>query len=230
MLTGTGLMAAFLVGLLGAVHCAGMCGGVVSALGLSLPPAARQRPGLLLRYQLGYNLGRIASYTLMGALAGGLGAFAANLAAVRHAQLVLAVVAALFMLALGLYLGGWWAGLTRLERLGGLLWRRIEPLGRRLMPPRSPLHAIPLGAVWGWLPCGLVYSVLIWSLSAGSALRGAGLMLAFGLGTLPALLLMGVAAARLAAFTRRTLVRRVAGALVFGFGLAGLWRAWLAVA
>ena len=162
----------------------------------------------------------------MGALAGGLGAFAAHLAAVRHAQLVLAVLAALFLLALGLYLGGWWAGLARLERLGGRLWRRIEPLGRRLMPPRRPLQAIPLGAVWGWLPCGLVYSVLIWSLSAGSALRGAGLMLAFGLGTLPALLLMGMAAARFAAFTRRPAVRRLAGGLVFGFGLLGLWRAW----
>ena len=128
------------------------------------------------------------------------------------------------MILLGLYLAGWWSGLARVERAGGLLWKRIEPLGRRLLPVRSPWQALLLGMVWGWLPCGLVYSVLIWSLSAGGMLQGALLMGAFGLGTLPNLLLMGAAAGWLAGTLRQPLVRRIAGTLVILLGLAMLFQ------
>jgi sulfite exporter TauE/SafE len=141
----------------------------------------------------------------------------------------LLALAGVFMLLLGLYLAGWWSGLRRVEQAGGRLWRYIEPLGRRLLPVRSPGQALALGLVWGWLPCGLVYSVLIWALSAGGALQGAGLLLAFGLGTLPNLLLMGAAAGWLATQVRRPAVRQVAGALVSLFGLYTLAQAagWL---
>ncbi len=215
----TGPIAAFLVGLLGGVHCVGMCGGIVGAVSVGLPGQSRW-PLLL-----GYNAGRIASYTLAGAVAGGLGLFFSGLLPVRHAQQALLAVAALFMILLGLYLGGWWPLLARLERLGGHLWKRIEPLGRGLLPVRRPGQALALGLLWGWLPCGLVYSVLIWSVSAGGAAQGALLMLAFGLGTLPNLLLMGAAAARLQGLVRRPGVRRAAGALILLFGLYQLWQA-----
>ena len=215
----TGPIAAFLVGLLGGVHCVGMCGGIVGAVSVGLPGQSRW-PLLL-----GYNVGRIASYTLAGAVAGGLGLFFSGLLPVRHAQQALLAVAALFMILLGLYLGGWWPLLARLERLGGHLWKRIEPLGRGLLPVRRPGQALALGLLWGWLPCGLVYSVLIWSVSAGGAAQGALLMLAFGLGTLPNLLLMGAAAARLQGLVRRPGVRRAAGALILLFGLYQLWQA-----
>lgn len=212
-----GYLAAFLVALLGGVHCVGMCGGIVGALTLSLP--VRGFPAVL-PYLLAYNGGRIASYTLAGTLAGGIGAFAAHLADVHRGQLVLQLLAGGFMLLLGLYLSGWWQrGLLRLERIGGRLWRRLEPLARRLLPVHSPGQALLAGLVWGWLPCGLVYSVLIWSLSAGSALQGGLLMASFGLGTLPALLAMGGAAAALAGFVRRPRVRQAAGGLVLLFGL-----------
>ncbi len=213
----TGYLAAFLVGLLGGVHCVGMCGGIVGVLGMG------SRPGI--GVLLGYNLGRIASYTLAGALLGGVAALAASLADIRQAQQVLQIIAGLFMLAMGLYLGGWWFGLLKLERAGGLIWRHIQPTAQRLLPVRGAGQALLLGAVWGWLPCGLVYSVLIWSVSSGGAIEGGLLMLAFGLGTLPNLFAMGLVADKLRPFLQRVWVRRLAGGLVFAFGLVSIFRA-----
>lgn len=215
----TGYLAAFIVGLLGGVHCVGMCGGIVGALGLGLPRQVRGHTRTLLPYLLAYNVGRIASYTVAGSLLGGIGWLAAHTLAVHQAQLVLQVIAGLFMLALGLYLAGLWRGVVQLERVGAHLWRHLEPLGRRFLPVQRPWQAFVLGLIWGWLPCGLVYSVLIWTLSAGGALKGGLLMLSFGLGTLPNLLAMGVFAATLSALVRRPWVRRVAGLLVSAFGV-----------
>ncbi|MFU8836755.1 MAG: sulfite exporter TauE/SafE family protein [Thiohalomonadaceae bacterium] len=212
-------LAAFVVGLLGGVHCIGMCGGIVGALSFGLPEPARGRLGAMLPYLLNYNLGRLFSYALAGALLGGIGTLAAQLLLINQAQLVLQVVAGLFMIALGLYLGGWWFGITRLERLGSGLWSRLEPHARKLLPVRSPTQALLMGLVWGWLPCGLVYSMLIMAISAGSALDGALLLLSFGLGTLPNLLLMGVAAGKLTSLMRRPAVRRIAGTSVILIGL-----------
>ena len=213
-----GFSAAFVVGLLGGVHCIGMCGGIVGALTFGL--SEEQRTGWRgLSFQLTYNFGRLTSYTVAGLLVGGLGALLAAWLPVAIAQRLLQGLAGLFMILLGLYLSGWWLGLRRVEALGGRIWRSIEPLGRRFMPVHSPAQALVLGLIWGWLPCGLVYSVLIWALSAGAALRGGGLMLAFGLGTLPNLLLMGAAAGWLARYVRRPVVRTLAGGLVLLFGV-----------
>lgn len=214
-----GLLGAFVVGLLGGVHCLGMCGGIVGALSLGGGGSARW-PVLL-----AYNAGRISSYTLAGALAGGLGYYFSALAPVQNAQLGLQLVAAVFLVLMGLYLAGWWNLLLGVERFGAVLWRRIEPLGRGLLPVRSVGQAYLLGMLWGWLPCGLVYTALVWTLSAGGAVEGAALMLAFGLGTLPNLLLMGAAAAHLGRWVRTPGVRQAAGLLVIGFGLVMLWQA-----
>jgi len=226
MLSDVGFLAALLVGFFGGVHCVGMCGGIVGALTLGLPEQRRNHAVGAWPFHLAYNLGRISSYTLAGALAGGLGAGLLLLTEVRQAQQVLQVIAALFMCALGLYLGGWWSGLRYVERIGGSVWRRIEPLGRGLLPVATPMRAFMLGLVWGWLPCGLVYSVLIWALAAGSAVAGAQLMLGFGIGTLPNLLLMGVLAAKLGSFVRQPWPRRVAGGLVLVFAGVLLMRAF----
>lgn len=219
------LLSAALVGLLGAVHCAGMCGGIVGALAFTLPPERRGSLARMLPFLLAYNAGRISSYVLAGAAFGGLGAAAlGGLGGLKVAEAGLALLAGMFMVALGLYLAGWWRGLAHLEQLGGRLWRRLEPLGRRLLPVRSGRDAWLLGLVWGWLPCGLVYSVLVWALAAGSAAGGALLMASFGLGTLPTLLTLGAAAARLTPLLQRPAVRSVAGALVVAFGVAQVWR------
>jgi sulfite exporter TauE/SafE len=220
-------LSAFAAGLLGGVHCVGMCGGVVGAMTFGLPDSAR-RSGRLLLFLGGYNIGRIASYTLAGLLVGGIGGVAVDLVSLRHASTILLVLAGVFMILLGLYLAGWWRGLAQLERVGGVLWKRIEPLARRLMIVRHPWQTLPMGLVWGWLPCGLVYSALILALTAGGPLEGALVMLSFGLGTLPNLMLIGVFAAQLTRFTRDPRVRMVAGLIVIGFGLYYLGMASLA--
>jgi sulfite exporter TauE/SafE len=211
-------LSAFVVGLLGGVHCLGMCGGIVGALTLGLPESVRSDYRSMAPFLLAYNGGRISSYTIAGALMGGIGMLAANLAAVHRAQLMLQLLAGCFMVALGLYLGGWWLGLRRIEQVGGLLWKHIEPLGRHFLPVSQPRQAFALGLLWGWLPCGLVYSVLIWSIAAGGFVRGGLLMLSFGLGTLPVLLAMGASASGLAAFVRKRSTRMVAGAFVAAYG------------
>ncbi|MGD8483596.1 MAG: sulfite exporter TauE/SafE family protein [Thioalkalispiraceae bacterium] len=211
-------LSAFLVGLLGGVHCVGMCGGIVSALTLGTSPQ-QSTPW---RYLFAYNLGRISSYTLAGLIVGGLGA---QLASLHQLQLGLKVLAGLFMIAMGLYLAGWWFGLTRVEQLGGLFWKRLQPLGSRFIPVQSSLQAVILGSIWGWLPCGLVYSVLIWSLSVHSALDGALLMLAFGLGTLPNLLLIGAVTSSLKGWLQKPQVKVIAGSMVVIFGVYQLYQA-----
>jgi uncharacterized protein len=217
------LLAALLVGLLGGVHCVGMCGGIVSALTLSADPSrpATRRLGILLLY----NLGRISSYTLFGLIAGALSQFSATLLVNVHLfQTGLQGIAVLFMVAMGLYLGGWWQGLLLLERLGQHVWRRIEPHARQLLPIRSYPHAFLVGMVWGWLPCGLVYSVVFYAMSSASALHGALLMGCFGLGTLPTLVASGLLANSLLRWLRHPWVRQGAGLLVISFALLMVYR------
>ena len=210
-------LALFLVGLLGGTHCIGMCGGIVGAL--SLGTAAR------LSLLLAYNAGRILSYVVAGAVAGALGGASLALADQLPARIALYVLANLMLVALGLYLLGVTRALAFSERFGYRLWRHLQPMSRRYLPARRVAQAFPLGLVWGWLPCGLVYSALVSALASGSAAGGAALMLAFGLGTLPNLLLAGLLAARLRAYAALPGVRWSAGLLVLGFGLWGLFSA-----
>jgi sulfite exporter TauE/SafE len=206
------LVSAVILGLLGGGHCLGMCGGLMGALTLAIPPEQRSRRFRLL---LAYNLGRILSYACAGLLIGMAGWAVANSPAV----MVLRIIAALLLIAMGLYLAGWWSGLTRIEALGRGLWRYIQPFASRLMPVSSLPRALLLGALWGWLPCGLVYSTLLWAASQGNALDSGLLMLAFGLGTWPVLLATGMAAERLTAVLRKRNVRMAGGLLVILFGL-----------
>jgi sulfite exporter TauE/SafE len=213
------LIAIFLTGLLGGVHCAGMCGGIVAAFSLQRPG---QKPQPL--YHLAANLGRLVSYVIVGAIAGALGASSLFLQNLFPVEKVLYTVASLMLVALGLYLAGLWQGVLVLERAGGKIWQRLQPLLNRLLPIRSLPQAFAAGMLWGWLPCGLVYSVLVTALASGGVAHGALLMAAFGLGTLPNLLAMGYFAQRLQPLLRRRVVRLSAGMLVLGFGVFGLVR------
>jgi sulfite exporter TauE/SafE len=217
-------LTAFLVGLLGGVHCLSMCGGVVGSLTLGLDPRIRRDPWLMLPYQVTYNLARIAGYATAGALFGGLGALLLQLDAFQVMQRALYALAGVVMILLGLYLGGWWRLIAVVERAGAVLWRRLEPLGRRILPVRSLPQAAALGYLWAWIPCGLVYSVLITAVATGSVVDGALVMLAFGLGTLPNLLGIGFLAGAAARVSERAWVRQVAGLLVIGFGIHALWQ------
>lgn len=228
-----------MVGLMGSVHCIGMCGGVVSAFsagsGRRVIPIASgitqgavlARPAVLdegLRV-LAYNAGRLASYATAGAIAGGVAQGARALAFMSSLQLILYWMANLMLVALGLYLMGTWRGLAHLESAGQLVWRRIQPLTKRLLPVDTAGKAFALGGLWGWVPCGMVYSVLLSAMLSGSAGNGAAVMLAFGAGTLPMLLGLGMAGARLQRLARSNRVRMAVGPLVLAFGLLGLARA-----
>ena len=160
---------------------------------------------------------------MAGAVAGALGAASLGLEGQVPVRMVLYFIANLMLVALGLYLIGLSGALAFTERAGQALWRRVQPLTRRFLPVRGVAQAFPLGVLWGWLPCGLVYSALASALTAGSAGRGAAMMLAFGLGTLPNLLLAGLLLARLNGIVKRPVVRTVSGLLVLGFGIYGFF-------
>jgi uncharacterized protein len=238
-LTVLSLFPIFMVGLLGGVHCVGMCGGIVSAL--SVASGARRVIPVALAINSGargtapgfdgalravaYNTGRIGSYALAGALAGGIAGSARTLASISALQIGGYWLANAMLIALGLYLMDAWRGLTRLEAAGQGIWRRLQPLIKPLLPVDSPLKALALGGLWGWVPCGMVYSVLLTAMLTGSALSGAAVMLAFGLGTLPTVLSISLLGARLQVWVRRRGVRLACGAIVLGFGAIGLVRA-----
>ncbi|WP_458734964.1 sulfite exporter TauE/SafE family protein [Zobellella taiwanensis] len=214
--------AALLIGLLGAGHCIAMCGGVAAAFSLAIPAGQRRWHWL---YLLAYNLGRIASYALAGALVGGLFAGLAELGPGRQGLGLLRVLAGVMMILLGLYLARWWSGLLHLERIGQRLWRHLKPLAGRWVPFRHPLSALPFGMVWGWLPCGLVYSALTWSAVSGSAAQGALVMALFGLGTLPTLLALGGLAGSLRHWLNHAGFRRLSGILLILYGLFTFYQA-----
>lgn len=232
------LLPAFLLGVFGSVHCIGMCGGIVGALSSAAPRALPSRPVIAIRTVpamaelsrvLCYNLGRLSSYALAGALAGGIAAGVLRGADVLGWLLPLQraayVAANLMLLLLGLYLTQWWSALARIERIGQGLWSLLRPLALRFIPVDTPARALALGALWGWLPCGMVYGVLLNAMLAGTAGAGALTMLAFGMGTLPVLLGAGLSGARLRQLAARAGWRRAAGLLVLGFALLGLLRA-----
>ncbi len=218
----SGVFALFLIGLLGGTHCIAMCGGIVSALTLQQSTTPAHPPWAL---QLSYNLGRIASYTLAGALMGAIGSLGLLLNHAFPVQLILYLLANLMLIALGVYLMGMTRSLAFIERTGQHLWKHIQPLTRHFSPARKITQTFPLGLLWGFLPCGMVYSALSTALLSGSATRGASLMLAFGLGTLPNLLLAGLLLHRLRKLTQNRTLRIVSGLLILGFGVHGLFNA-----
>ncbi len=217
-----GIVAAFVLGLFSTVHCLGMCGGIIGALSLSLPEPVRAHRARLIAYIGSYNLGRVMSYSVAGLIVGAIGARAAAYADMSDGPSMLRYTGMVMMIAIGLYLAGWLPQLSKVERIGRPLWRLLEPVGRRLVPVNSLPRAVLYGLIWGWLPCGMVYFVLVWALTSGSALQGAMTMAAFGLGTLPSLLTAGVAASWLRRFTGSQVTRQLVGAAVILLAVATL--------
>ena len=204
----------FIVGLMGSGHCIGMCGGILAALGSN-------RPSLVLL--LGYNLGRLLSYSIAGAIAAGL---VVGLAGERYQLLIplLRTLAGIMIVLMGLYIAGWWRVLTRLEQLGQIVWRQIQPLVLGLGKPDSAVQSVAAGMLWGWLPCGLVYSALSQALLSDSAAMGALAMLAFGLGTLPAMLAAGWFSSQLARWLQSPALRKIMGLCLMAMGLWMIWQ------
>lgn len=210
------LLTLFLLGFFGGGHCVGMCGGLSSAFALQLPPGLN-RTGLIVLL----NLGRISSYVFIGLLVGAIGQIGISLDQTRWLQNGLYLFANLLLLLLGLYLAGISSLATRIESIGRPVWKRLNPLLNRLLPIQSVPACFGVGMLWGWLPCGLVYSASLYALGSGNALEGGLYMLVFALGTLPNLLAMGLFAAQLKNFLQRKTVRLAAGLLVAAWAL---WR------
>ena len=211
------IFAVFFVGLLGGVHCLGMCGSIVGILTAQLPKDGARWP-----FHLAYNSGRIASYALAGLLVGAIGQAGLLLRDIVPIQHLLFALSSLMLIALGMYLAGLWSMVRHIELIGGALWKRIQPLTRPLFPITSPTRAMLLGTLWGWLPCGLVYSVLVTALASGHAQSGALIMLAFGLGTLPNLMAIGLLWERCRLWVQSPGIRSIAGLMVMAFGMYGL--------
>jgi sulfite exporter TauE/SafE len=212
---------AFLMGLFGGAHCVAMCGGVVGVLcgagrtcEKAEQPRLRQAP-----YWLAYNGGRVAAYTLLGLLFGSLGTLSTGVFPLDGFRIALRGLAAVCMLAVGLHLAGLPSMVKTLESVGAPLWRKLAPVTQKLLPIRTLWHALGVGALWGLMPCGLLYGALALAASAESPSVGAMTMLAFGLGTLPVMLTVSALAQSVARWTARVWVRRIAGAVVLAFGL-----------
>jgi len=190
------------MGLLGSTHCVAMCGGITSVLGS--------------RRTLAFQLGRVVAYGAIGAIAASFGAVRGDLEPVRFG---LRALAAVCMLTVGLHLAGLPSSVKLLESAGAPLWRRIAPLAKRFVPLRSTSDALVAGGLWAFMPCGLLYGAIALAASAGSTMDGAATMLAFGLGTVPAMVSVSFLARRVTKAFATPWVRRGAGALVLAFGL-----------
>jgi len=173
-------------------------------------------------YLLTYSCGRVLSYVVAGALMGTIGNRVLQILGPGQGHRWLQWAAALIVILIGLHIAGWLPRLASLEQIGVPLWKRLEPFGRRLMPVSSLPRALGYGLVWGWLPCGLVYTMLLSSTSRTGLLEGALYMLAFGLGTLPAVLATGMLAGKLYKIARAPHLRMVVGFAIIILGILTL--------
>jgi len=214
---------AFLLGLFSTIHCVGMCGGIIGALSLSLPVEIRNKKARMLMFITTYNIGRILSYSFAGLVAGAIGTGVLASAGFDQGHAVLRAIGVAMMIAIGLYLAGWLPQLAIVEKIGVPVWKKLEPVGRKLLPVASLPKALAYGLIWGWLPCGLVYFVLLWALTAGNAVEGALTMLAFGIGTLPTLLATGFMTSWLTRFARSSTARQVVGLLIVAMAIGSLF-------
>lgn len=210
----TSLTAALLTGLLGSAHCLGMCAGISGLFAMHSSAAGMRRQ---LPLAVTYNAGRLASYAVLGFVVAAVGARFAGLTPALAGPVRL--VAGIVIILIGLQIAFDLRLLDWLERMGGRLWERIAPLAKGLMPVTSLPRALGLGLLWGLLPCGLVYSVLLVAATTAQPANGALIMLAFGLGTTPAMLLTGLGAARLSQLMQQRRTRLGAGLLIVVLGM-----------
>ena len=209
------LFSSFMFGFLGGTHCVGMCGGLCAAFSLQLPPNISRHQLILL-----LNVGRLTSYVIIGLLFGLLGQIGANTVVGNEIRTILFVFAQILLIFAGLYLSGLFSAFAKIEKVGVPIWRKLQPIMQRFLPIQSVSGSLIVGALWGWIPCGLVYSVSANALASGHLLSGALIMLAFGLGTLPNLLAMGFFAVQIKNLLQNKTVRLIAGLIIV------LWAVW----
>ncbi len=207
----TSYLVAFIMGLFSALHCLGMCGSIIGTLTLSLRREIRDTKALLVPFVFSYNFGRITSYTLAGYLAGLVHNALMLPLGEGQGHRILQIVSALIMAGAGLHIAGWFPRFAYIEKGGVIIWSRLEPYGRRLIPVQTLPQAYVFGMIWGWLPCGLVYAAITLATTAGNEVRGALTMLAFGVGTLPAVVSVGLMTSLLVRLSSMKKFRQLSG-------------------
>jgi len=210
---------AFMMGLFSSMHCIGMCGSIIGTLTLSLSPEIRNNKMRLLPFVFNYNFGRVVSYTIAGGLVGVISVLMIMPFDDIHGHRILQLLSALFMLCAGLYIAGWFPRFAYIEKIGRHFWKKIEPFGRKLIPVKTLTQAYLFGMVWGWLPCGLVYTALAVSATAGDVSKSALTMLAFGAGTLPAVMGVGIMTNVLTRLSRTRHFKQVIGLFMIALAL-----------
>ena len=212
------LAAAFIAGLMGGAHCAAMCGGIVGAV-------SRGQEEARWRLATAYNAGRITTYAFAGLLAGALGQGAVWLRGGAMARHVVMGTAGAALILLALYVAGLSPLVRAVDGAGTVIWRRVRPWSRHFLPANTVPRSFGLGLLWGWLPCGMVYAVLLTALATGSAADGALVMLAFGLGTLPNLLAVTLFIDRFRAWGRSRPARLIGAAVIAIVGIFAVMHA-----
>jgi hypothetical protein len=220
---------AFLIGLLSSLHCFGMCGGLVGAMTMSLSPQIRSNTAQLGWYTFLYNAGRITSYVIAGFLIGWFGQTLREFLMPSEGVAVLRLIASLLIIAMGFYIAGWFPRFSQkfsiIEKIGTPLWKVLQPIGQNLLPVKSLWQAFLFGMVWGWLPCGLMYYVLLISPAKDGALNSAFFMLSFGLGTLIPMMAAGFLTGRLAPLRHSQKIRYFSGFVLIIMGVISLFLA-----
>jgi sulfite exporter TauE/SafE len=203
-----------------------MCGSIIGTLTLSLKPEIRNNKKSLFQFVLNYNIGRIFSYATAGGLVGLAQMLITLPFAAEYGHRMLQLFSAFIVMSAGFYIGGWFPRFAYIEKSGVHLWRIIEPYGRRLIPVKTRLQALLFGMVWGWLPCGLVYTALALAATTGNILNSAMTMLAFGLGTLPAIVGAGIMTGTLAKLAGTQRFKQFIGLILVMIGLIAVFP-WL---
>ncbi len=208
----TSYLVSFLMGLFSSMHCIGMCGSIIGTLTLSLSQDIRNKKTLLLPFVFNYNFGRIVSYTLAGALAGVIESVVSSVPMGEiDGYRIMQLFSAAVMASAGLYIAGWFPRFAYIEKAGTRFWKVIEPYGRKLIPVKNLTQAFLFGMVWGWLPCGLVYAALALATTTGNISNSALTMLFFGLGTLPAVMGVGIMTGILTRLSRMQRFKQAVG-------------------
>jgi len=216
------LSAAFVAGAAGSTHCFAMCGGLAGAFGMR----ARAVDGGAFGNALSYHVGRLGGYSLAGAICGFLGATLQAALDLARIGSWLRIASGVLLLLIALRMLSPWNPLQWLETLGAKFWRRLMPLTQRTSSLNARTQAVALGFLWGWLPCGLVYSMLLFAALGGNPLHGSAILLAFGLGTLPAMLTSTVLASQVQQLLRNRWPRFASGILLL---MLGAWMIWISL-
>ena len=208
------LSAALLAGLLGSAHCLGMCAGISGLFGVSAEVRSLRRQ---VPMAIAYNSGRVLTYALLGIIVATFGGALVEAKPVL-ARPILLITGAVIIL-IGLQVAFNWRLLNPIERMGAVLWQKLAPIAKHFVPVTNVPKALGLGLLWGWLPCGLVYSVLLIAATSAQPLYGAATMVAFGIGTMPAMIMTGIGAAQLSSLMRRRGARLGLGLVIVALGV-----------